>query len=280
MPSGRFSAYNGSTMTQVTLSRQLRFGLHSEDVSAAAVANGFAGHPALLGLAPFLTLTAGIRGQVDDATGMLVNIKQIDQTLREQAAPMVRAYYYGRQPEQGSGGGGFASAAGGYAGLRICRRKLVTLELGLSPYLSLCVDRKEPTVAQISQRFEFSAAHRLHSGALSAEENRRVFGKCNNPNGHGHNYELEVTVTAVPAAETGVVFPVEELQRIVHARVVSVFDHKHLNLDCAEFQRVNPTVENIARVIFEALDGAFVPARLKRVRVWETPKTMCEYDGA
>ncbi|KHJ77607.1 6-pyruvoyl tetrahydropterin synthase [Oesophagostomum dentatum] len=39
----------------------------------------------------------------------------------------------------------------------------------------------------------FSAAHRLHSNQLSAEENQRIYGKCNNPNGHGHNYVWKVS---------------------------------------------------------------------------------------
>jgi len=67
----------------------------------------------------------------------------------------------------------------------------------------------------------------------------------------------------------------------VNARVVEAFDHKHLNLDCAEFREpggVNPTVENIARVLYGRLKGE-LPAGvvLDGVKLWETPKTMCEY---
>ena len=53
------------------------------------------------------------------------------------------------------------------------------------------------TVARgrVTRRYRFAAAHRLHSDALSDEENRRVFGKCNYPNGHGHNYVVFVTVS-------------------------------------------------------------------------------------
>ena len=39
---------------------------------------------------------------------------------------------------------------------------------------------------------------RLHNPALGDEENRTIYGKCNNPHGHGHNYVLEVTVVGQP----------------------------------------------------------------------------------
>ena len=85
----------------------------------------------------------------------------------------------------------------------------------------------------------------------------------------------------VPDAKSGVVMGVSELQKLVNERVIDVFDHKHLNLDCSEFREgsgVNPTVENIARVIHGRLKGAFAGGvRLAGVRLWETPKTMCEY---
>ena len=33
---------------------------------------------------------------------------------------------------------------------------------------------------ELGRRYRFSASHRLHSLKLSEEENRRVYGKCNN----------------------------------------------------------------------------------------------------
>ena len=134
-----------------------------------------------------------------------------------------------------------------------------------------------------AQRFEFSAAHRLHSEALSEKQNQEVFGRCNNPNGHGHNYEVEVSVSGEPDPATGhiVAGGIPELQRIVNQQVIDRFDHKHLNLDCEEFKAgsgVNPTVENIARIIFQRLKGSIPgPAKLQCVKVWETPKTVAEY---
>ena len=154
---------------------------------------------------------------------------------------------------------------------------LVALELGVTPCLRYTIEREQPAMVLLTQQFEFSAAHRLHCPQLSDEENRRTFGKCNNPGGHGHNYLLEVTVAGVPDATLGAVLPLPQFERLVQMLVIERLDHKHLNTDTAEFREVNPSVENIARVIWGLLDGQVAPARLHRVRVWETPKTCAEY---
>ena len=57
----------------------------------------------------------------------------------------------------------------------------------------------------LTRKIEFSASHRYDNPEWSPEENRRVFGKCNNPHGHGHNYTLEVTVAGEPSPVTGMV---------------------------------------------------------------------------
>ena len=70
--------------------------------------------------------------------------------------------------------------------------------------------RGHPTV-EITRREEFSAAHRLHNPELSEEENRRVYGICNNLHGHGHNYALEVTVRGVVPDANGMVMNLNDL---------------------------------------------------------------------
>ena len=106
-----------------------------------------------------------------------------------------------------------------------------------------------------------------------------MFGKCNNPNGHGHNYVVEVTISGELDGRTGAVLPLPRFEQIVSERVISLLDHKHLNLEVREFREVNPSVENIARVVWEMLVDHLVPARLHSVRVWETPKTWAEHRG-
>ena len=134
-------------------------------------------------------------------------------------------------------------------------------------------------MVRLTQCFEFSAAHRLHVAKFSDEENRRTFGKCNNPGGHGHNYQVEVTVAGTPDSGDGCVLPLPRLEQIVKESVIDRLDHKHLNTDTPEFASVNPSVENIAVAIWRMLADKVAPARLDSVRVWETPKTFAEYRG-
>ena len=134
-------------------------------------------------------------------------------------------------------------------------------------------------MTRLSQKFEFAASHRLHNPALSEEENRQTFGKCNNPHGHGHNYELQVTLAGTPAANTGLLVDVPAFEQAVARTVVDRFDHKNLNVEVPEFRDLIPSVENIARVIYRLLKPRLESGgtRLASVTVWETPKTWCEY---
>ena len=124
----------------------------------------------------------------------------------------------------------------------------------------------------LTQEFEFSAAHRLHCESMSAESNREYFGKCNNPNGHGHNYVVAVTV-AYPDEN----FSLPQFETLVKRHVIDHLDHKLLNLDVPEFTNVNPSVENIAAVIWRLLKESPSPPNLHNVRVYETPKTWADY---
>ena len=105
----------------------------------------------------------------------------------------------------------------------------------------------------LTRRYRFSAGHRLHNDALNAEENRRVYGKCNNPNGHGHNYLMEVTVAGAVDPATGMVFDLAALDGIVAERVLDKFDHKNLNLDMENFRTQVPTTENLCLEIYRLL---------------------------
>lgn len=133
--------------------------------------------------------------------------------------------------------------------------------------------------ALLTRRATFSAAHRLHSDALTPEENRRVFGKCNHPNGHGHNYVLEVTVAGAIDERTGMVFGLTELKEALREVVERDFDHKNLNLDVPAFRRLNPTAENIAAVLWERLAERLPPGLLHEIRLRETENNSVVYRG-
>jgi 6-pyruvoyltetrahydropterin/6-carboxytetrahydropterin synthase len=132
--------------------------------------------------------------------------------------------------------------------------------------------------AYFGRRYMLSAAHRLHADALSAEENRTVYGKCNNPHGHGHNYIVEVLAGGAVDRETGMVLNMATLDSVVRTRVLDRFDHTNLNLDPLFANRV-PTTENLCRAVYEILDDSLAPAKLVQVRVEETENNFFEFAG-
>jgi 6-pyruvoyltetrahydropterin/6-carboxytetrahydropterin synthase len=128
----------------------------------------------------------------------------------------------------------------------------------------------------LTRRYNFAASHRLHSAKLSDEENRRVYGKCNNPYGHGHNYIVEVTMTGPVDRATGMITNLGDLDPFVQSEVIDAFDHKYLNEEIPEFQALVPTTENVCREIYRRLKK-YPSAQLERVRIEETLKNSFEY---
>lgn len=143
--------------------------------------------------------------------------------------------------------------------------------------------RMAEPIVEITRREEFSAAHRLHNPMFSAEENRRLYGVCNNENGHGHNYAFEVTVRGPVPARTGMVMDLNQLMVILREEIVSVVDHKHLNHDVPFLAGIIPTAENVAVAFWQRLEArvsAFEGARLHRVRVYESAHNFVDYHGS
>ena len=129
--------------------------------------------------------------------------------------------------------------------------------------------------AYFGRRYTLSASHRLHVGSLSADENRAVYGKCNNPHGHGHNYVVELVVAGPVDAETGMVVNMATLDAAVRAAILDRFDHANLNFDPI-FVNLVPTTENLCRAIFDLLRGALPLIEVERVRVEETENNFFE----
>jgi 6-pyruvoyltetrahydropterin/6-carboxytetrahydropterin synthase len=262
----------------VALQRTVRFCVnpsgakHLRAPSALQDANSFAAAPAMRGLGAYYELVVGCVGQPDGATGYLLNISSIDRAVRSVAIPIIQDAF-----ERHSG----------VEPARVLGDVLTALrqELGgivdrvqwrMTPYYSLSMSVSDTQHVCMSQSFEFAAAHRLNVDGLDAAANRAIFGKCNNVNGHGHNYRIEVAV-AVPLEASR--FTLQTLEGIVVREVINRFDHKHLNLDTAEFGKVNPSVENIARTCHGLLARPVADAGgiLRRVTVWETEKTSCSF---
>jgi 6-pyruvoyltetrahydropterin/6-carboxytetrahydropterin synthase len=132
--------------------------------------------------------------------------------------------------------------------------------------------------AYFGRRYMLSASHRLHSDALSVEENKAAYGKCNNPHGHGHNYIVEVLVGGAVDPQTGMVMNLVDLDDVVRKRVMERFDHTNLNLDPLFVNQV-PTTENLCKAVFELLNETMEPAKLVQVRLEETENNFFEYSG-
>ncbi|SRR5258708_40108315 len=132
--------------------------------------------------------------------------------------------------------------------------------------------------AHLTRRYMFSASHRLHSDEMSDAENRKVYGKCNNPYGHGHNYMVEITVSGPVDDKTGMVCNLVDLDGFVHREVIERYDHQNLN-QVQEFTENVPTTENLCIAIYEIVQRGFSKAHLEKVRIEETMMNSFEYSG-
>ncbi|MBV8845599.1 MAG: 6-carboxytetrahydropterin synthase [Bryobacterales bacterium] len=125
---------------------------------------------------------------------------------------------------------------------------------------------------RLTRRYRFAASHRLHTPALSEEENRRLYGKCANPFGHGHDYILDVTVEG-PVNADGRLVDRAALDGLVRRHALARVEYRNLNQDLPEFAHVVPTTENLASLVRDLLlDGWDLPARLAHLRISETDR--------
>jgi 6-pyruvoyltetrahydropterin/6-carboxytetrahydropterin synthase len=132
----------------------------------------------------------------------------------------------------------------------------------------------------ITRRVEFSASHVCRKPDLDEAQNRSMYGAAANPNGHGHNYVLEVTLDGRPDPVTGMVFDLKELKDVVNREIVEPMDHRFLNYEVPPFDRVVPTVENVAAEIWRRLQPHFSNGvRLANVRLYETEDLYVDYAG-
>ena len=131
----------------------------------------------------------------------------------------------------------------------------------------------------LTRKAEFSASHHYHNPEFSAQENQRIFGKCNNPNGHGHNYTLEVTVRGEVDPKSGFVVDLKQMKEIMNREVIDAMDHRYLNKEVPEFATQIPTSENIAIAIWKRLEPKLKVGKLHRVRVYEMQDLFVDYYG-
>ena len=129
----------------------------------------------------------------------------------------------------------------------------------------------------LTRKAEFSAAHCYHNPVFTPEENLRIFGKCNNPNGHGHNYTLEVTVKGEVDPKSGFVVDLKQLKDVISREVLDALDHRFLNKEVPEFFTQIPTTENLAIEIWKRLDPHLKSGKLHQVRLYENDDLFVDY---
>ena len=132
---------------------------------------------------------------------------------------------------------------------------------------------------KVCRRSTFNSAHRLFRPDWSDEKNNAVFDKCNNPNYHGHNYTLEVWVSGEVDPETGYLIDLKILKTIIQKEIIDRFDHRNLNLDCPEFEHLNPTAENVAAVIYRLMREVLDKRYELSITLWETENNIIYFDG-
>jgi 6-pyruvoyltetrahydropterin/6-carboxytetrahydropterin synthase len=137
----------------------------------------------------------------------------------------------------------------------------------------------------LSRRYGFSATHRLHAAGLSDADNRAVYGKCNNPNGHGHNYEVEITVAGLVDGVTGRAVSLAALDALAEREVIGPLRYRNLNVEVEAFRATVPTTENLTSEVDRRLRAAWAWAfpeglpTLEKIRIWETERNICEVSG-
>lgn len=250
------------------LTREFRFFLRGGPLPGQTD-NAWSGWNCGSTIAPWLALRIAVAGQVDSASGYLVDIRTLDRAARQAIDGLpaeVLSWTWLRLAEV------LFEAISPRLPTRI---SLQHVDLVLSPHHKVTVHTGTPSMITWNQQFEFSAAHRLHCPDRDDDWNARTFGKCNNPAGHGHNYVVEVTAEISEAREPHPFQPAE-FERAVRLAVIDRLDHKNLNIDVPELAGSIPSVENIARLIWKWLDGRLPGGTLRNVRLYETPKTWAD----
>ena len=122
---------------------------------------------------------------------------------------------------------------------------------------------------RLGRRYRFHAAHRLHSPALSDEQNQALYGKCNRPDPHGHTYQVQVTVASLLDPRTETAFDIGCLDEHAHD-ILCDLDFTYLDRDVAFFDERPSTGENIAAYLWSQF-AERLSDELKTIQVWETP---------
>lgn len=134
-------------------------------------------------------------------------------------------------------------------------------------------------VAYLTRTVKVCTSHRLHNKNFTDEENKEIYGKCNNPNGHGHNYTFLVTIRGQIDPETGFVMNICTLKEYLNQAIVQPLDHKCIDKDVPYFENVVSSTENIAVFVWDKLSELLPNGLLYEVKIHETDNNSVVYHG-
>tara|TARA_Y100001970_G_C14117305_1_gene794329 strand:+ start:310 stop:1125 length:816 start_codon:yes stop_codon:yes gene_type:complete len=264
---------NNTPFLKTTLTRIVRLALNKNRTSPESF-NSFASNPSPSGLWIPVTIAVTGQGSPNSMTGYLFDIHKVDRLIRSKITCFLHNEF-------------FNSKINNPPTVLIKKiadlirddfpTTLYSVKWMLSSYHQITILEIPMPKIILSETFEFAAAHRLNCDKLTEEENKKIFGKCNNPEGHGHNYRLNIDV------ESSLESPLTHLkiEEIVHKHVIKDYDHHNLDQSVPEFANKTSSVEHIASECFKRLENPVLNAggQLKRVEIWETSKTGCAIEA-
>ena len=262
------------------LVRQIRFSVNPFLDEQNEGFNSYSAKPAGEGLAIFLALEVELQGKINQQTGFVVNVADIDKVVRKYVVPI-----FAERLQKNFRNGKHVQLKQMWKLLGVVWKilkdkfspaKMKQLSLALNPCRKLTVSSENIKMLYFSEKFDFAASHILWNEQFGNEKNFELFGKCANPAGHGHNYVIEVAVKKTGCNEE---LKIGRFEKVVQDEFIKIVDHKNLNEDVPRFDKVNPTVENIAVFAWDNLAGKFGDSELDSVTVWENERTSCRYTG-
>ena len=261
------------------LVRDVRFSINPFLASDVVGANSYAGKRSGDGLAIFLELSIGLVGSIDNDTGFLINITDIDETVRRIAVPIftdeIRCQFKASRHIDICQLHKLLQSIISPLKRAFANCFLADLTLKFSPFKKIAIDCEDSDMIYFSEKFDFAAMHKLYNDKFSEAENIAMFGKCANANGHGHNYIVEVTVKYANDTQ----FRQGDFDQTVKDNLIELLDHKNLNIDVEGLANINPTIENISVFAWENLVGQFGDIALHSIGIWESDRAYCTYYG-
>jgi len=120
---------------------------------------------------------------------------------------------------------------------------------------------------EVTIRKDFSAAHVL----------QEIGGKCEDL--HGHNFIVEATIGGRSLNSEGILVDFRDVKKWL-AGILEEFDHRCLH-ELPSFSGINPSSENIAKLIYERISGNLPPGlSMLKVTVWESDNARVSYTGS